>query len=692
MALDAPKSTAPPVGEPAKDASTGWRLDVQGMRGLTILVIVLYHAQLHVPGGFVAVDAFFVISGFVITGMVLREVARTGGFSLRTFYLRRMKRLTPALMATVSCVLVLGVALTSPIAVQDHAALTGIGAVFFSANAVVQMTTGSYFGPWAELNPLMHVWSLSLEEQFYLVFPIILSAGLWVASRRWLAGPMLLMGIVFVMSLWFALFGVTALPSVNPAVFGYFSPVGRTWEFAAGSLLAIATQRGLALSRRRATPIAIAGLLLFFVPMWLIDSSVQYPGPWTLAPVTATLLLIVAGFQPDNPMSRLLSSRPMVFAGDRSYSWYLWHWPVIVFVLAAFPGVWGIGVIGALLSIGPALLNYRYVELWSRRAVWTNRTIVKRVVVMAAATLSLSGFVLLGSASGWWNNQIADARAAVLEDHVAKANGCHIYTPVPTETYDLCWLQTAGDGRPLALVGDSNADHLSDAFVAAGEQLGRPVNVVSASSCPFIALDAPTNDAASTLIEERCREYIDTTMTWLRAQAPMTVAISTSGSLYDVDDGSLLADTVRAMVAMGHEVVLVKPVPFFFDDGLQHGTWDPSACTTWNIVNGSCSDVITVDEARVRQGAIWDGLASAAQQSGVSVLDLSPELCPNGVCQTNPDGRWAYRDFNHLTASESRRLADVVARGLDRAKGARGSVSAVTKARVQASPAAVPSG
>jgi peptidoglycan/LPS O-acetylase OafA/YrhL len=646
----------PGGGSLSSGGRKGWRLDVQGMRGLTMLVIVLYHADLYIPGGFVSLDAFFVISGFVITGMILRERERNLSFSLVNFYIRRIKRLTPALLVTVIGVLILSIFFVSPIEVQDNTAYTGIGAVFFSANAVVQLTTGDYFGPWSELNPLMHVWSLSLEEQFYLVFPLILTFGWWIGARRKMPAAQLLTAAVFGISLWFALFGVSALPNINPAVFGYFSPVGRTWEFAAGSLLAFATQRGLRLSFAQSTFIGIIGLILFFAPMWLIDSSVQYPGPWTLAPVSATLLLIIAGFHAANPISRSLASKVMVYTGDRSYSWYLWHWPIIVFSLVAFPGIWGIGVVGAVLSIGPALLLYRFVESRSREAKWSVGMIFARTGLLAVATLLVAGSVLIGAKYGWWNEHITVAQTELLADHAAKANGCHLNQPIEAAAYDNCWLQPEGSGIAVSLVGDSNADHLSDAVVGAGAKLGRPVNVVSASSCPFIV-----SKGAAGLIDDRCQSYIDSTITWLADQEPMTVIISTSGTLYTVEGSQLLIDTVEAVKSLGHEVAIVKPVPFFVSPAFLRGGWDPSACTPVSLAMGDCRDVMTINEVRANQGAVWEAVDNATKVPGAFSIDLSPELCPSGVCATNPDGRWAYRDFNHITVSESQRLAGTVA-------------------------------
>ena len=638
--------------------TSSWRRDVQGLRGVSILVIVLYHAGVNLPGGFIGVDIFFVVSGFVITGMILRRRARSGNFSLREFFLRRVKRLTPALLVTVILVLILSIALTSPINVQDNAAYTGIGAVLLSANVVVQFTTGSYFSPWAELNPLLHIWSLSLEEQFYLVFPLLLVVGWLVMRRSEIVGPVLLTAGVFAISLWFALFGVTQFPNVNPAFFGYYSPVGRVWEFAAGALLAFATVNLKSLNRSLATGLGILGIVLLLVPMWIIDSTFQYPGPWTLVPVTATVLLLLAGFHERNPVSRVLASGPLTYAGDRSYSWYLWHWPIIVFAFAVFPTVPAIGMAAAVVSIGPALLSYRFVEQWSRYGDWTDRTIVIRVGVMALGTFAIALGVLFGASQSWGNKAVAGAREMILEEHLANRSGCHIFQAIALEAYDNCWFSEDGDDRPVILVGDSNADHLSDGVLLAAQELRRPFFTLSASSCPFIV--------AEVSIDPRCQAYIDTTVQWLGTQDPSTVVISTSGSFYSEADAPALDHTVEAVRELGHEVVLVKPVPFLYDEALGREAWDPSACTALMVANGTCVAEVSLESAEARQGSVWSGVDLSAGATGAVVLDLSEEICPDATCRSYDEGNWIYRDFNHLTVNQSRRLGPAIAEVLSR--------------------------
>ena len=169
---------------PGTSAKRSWRGDIQGLRAIAVLMVVVFHAGLPFPGGFVGVDVFFVISGFVITGMLKKERASKGRISFRNFYVRRFKRLTPALALMVTVTVVVSLVLLSPLGPLQDSLFTALGAMLISANFVILKTTGAYFDSAAELNPLLNTWSLSIEEQFYLFFPAVLAAS-WVVSRRW---------------------------------------------------------------------------------------------------------------------------------------------------------------------------------------------------------------------------------------------------------------------------------------------------------------------------------------------------------------------------------------------------------------------------------------------------------------------------------------------------------------------------
>ena len=297
----------------------GRRRDIQGLRAIAVLMVIVFHADLPVPGGFVGVDVFFVISGFVITAMLHREWLRAGRIRFREFYVRRFKRLTPALAVMVSVVVVTSAIVLSPIGGQAPVVRTALGAMLLSANFVAAGSVGGYFDSSAESNPLLNTWSLSVEEQFYLVFPALLALG-WYAGRRrgtLRFGPISLVAGVTVAS--FALAFASSMGLIFPGsdiLLGFYSPFTRAWEFSAGALLALLLARRTLPDGRAGSALGVLGLMLLASSLWLISDATPFPGPWTLLPVTGTLLLLLSGTRATAASTRLLSTRPMVKIGD----------------------------------------------------------------------------------------------------------------------------------------------------------------------------------------------------------------------------------------------------------------------------------------------------------------------------------------------------------------------------------------
>src|SRR5919198_1391735 len=323
----------------ARQSTRHHRADVQGLRALAVLLVVAYHAGLPLPAGFVGVDVFFVISGFVITGLVLRQLD-AGRFSLAEFYARRTKRLLPALVLMLLVVLVVSFLLQSPRGPQQTTAKTAVGAMLLVANLVILRTSGGYFDAAATANPLLHVWSLSVEEQFYLGFSVLLLLAWWV-GRRGGAGVRSTAAAVAALtaaSLALAVACTYANGPVwsvgDPASLAFYSSPTRAWEFGVGALIACWAHRRTddhQVGKRLAVLTAAASLALLAGTILLVDGRTPWPGVMALLPVAATAGLIVAGTLAPNPVSRLLSRRPAVWVGDLSYSLYLWHWPLIAF-------------------------------------------------------------------------------------------------------------------------------------------------------------------------------------------------------------------------------------------------------------------------------------------------------------------------------------------------------------------------
>lgn len=425
----------------AKSKPSVRRADIQGIRAVAVFLVVAFHAGLPIPGGYVGVDVFFVISGFVITAMLFREKLLTGRISLKTFYVRRFLRLTPALAVMVAVTVIIVALPFNSIPGQQTTATTAKGAMLLVANFAIARSTGGYFDFGATINPLLHTWSLSVEEQFYVVFPILLIAA-WAVGRR-LGRPRLAVAVAVsglaIVTLAVALISAAGIPTplIPGDLLGFYSPLGRAWEFAAGALLSIAGSRLRSPSRRLAFVLGLAGVALLVFAAIAFNESTVFPGAATLIPVVATMLLLYVGLTPSNPMSALLGSRPMVKLGDLSYSWYLWHWPAIVFASLLWPGNPVVPFLAALLSLIPAVASYRFVEQRYRRSYPGSRIRFSAfVAVVLIVPLALSTMLTYVVSNSYWSPRIAQVQSQQL--HASLEAGCMSYTSITEATQDNC--------------------------------------------------------------------------------------------------------------------------------------------------------------------------------------------------------------------------------------------------------------
>jgi peptidoglycan/LPS O-acetylase OafA/YrhL len=336
-----------------------YRPDIDGLRSIAVLSVVIYHAMPSVlPGGFAGVDIFFVISGFLITSIIAHEV-ESGRFSILNFYDRRIRRIFPAMLAVVLLSTIVGYWLLLPGDYRDYSE-SAIWALGFLANIHFYENTG-YFDALTESMPLLHTWSLAVEEQFYLVWPVFI-IGLFYFTRP---GYSRFWGVVFG-TLAFSLSVCIYLTHVDQKA-AFYLPFTRAWELLFGGLVALAAHRLENGSGRQNSiwAMSLAGILLLLGSLILINDDMAFPGYVALFPVLGTTLLIAAGIMGQSPVSRMLSIKPMVWIGKISYSLYLWHWPVLVFYRHYVNGqeLTGLEVtILIAISIILAHLSWRFVE------------------------------------------------------------------------------------------------------------------------------------------------------------------------------------------------------------------------------------------------------------------------------------------------------------------------------------------
>jgi peptidoglycan/LPS O-acetylase OafA/YrhL len=683
--------------KPPETRKRSRRPDIQGLRAVAVLMVVAFHAGLPVPGGFVGVDVFFVISGFVITGMLLREQQAMGRIRFGQFYLRRFKRLIPALALMVAVTMIISVAVLSPLGTQQTAAKTGIGAMLLVANAVIARTTGGYFDADASTNPLLHTWTLSVEEQFYLAFPALIALGWYIASRRRTLRftPHVFVGSIAVVSFGLASFGLAVLSSSTQllgsygpkieAVLGFYSPATRSWEFALGVLLALVAPRLMILSRRITLALGFVGISMLTASLWLISGTTPFPSAWTFIPVIGTLLVLAAGTGATNPVTRALAVDPMVKIGDWSYSIYLWHWPFIVFAGALWPDSRTALLIAAAVSFIPALASYRWLEKPIRNLQGLRGWRVVRVVsITLFVPLFVSASTYLAANRGYWSPGIRAMQDAVLQPLAMGSSECSAAPNlVSTVPMDSCVLNANAAGKPIYVVGDSTAWHLSDAAFGASRLLGRPLSMITLKGCPFKDVFIQSPNLPSYRNQEGCRQRYESAMRWLGEQPPGTVVISDLNDWYRkksdtavgrqsdalttspagrtqvLDDG--LTSTIVTLKHAGHSVLLVQAAPDFE----YPVKFDPLRCTWSELRADTCIARMPRSVADSIQQVERSSLQKIATQTGAGLFDPRDFFCSSDECTTQGHGVDLYRDAFHFSASASRMLAPSLAGALN---------------------------
>jgi peptidoglycan/LPS O-acetylase OafA/YrhL len=610
---------------------------------------------------------YCVISGFVITAMLEREWSKHGRIRFGNFYLRRFRRLTPAL-AVVVCVTLVGALLfLSPLGPQQNVAYTALGAMFISANAVIAGTTGGYFDAPAESNPLLHTWSLSVEEQFYLLFPALLAIA-WLLSRRRARHFWAYVFITVILVLSFAVAylgsdGTEHSPLIS-SILGFYSPFSRAWEFAVGALIALIGANWKRLGRAGGTIATALGTIAVFASFWLISSATPFPGPWTLLPVLGTGLLLIGGLASNTLISRVLASRPLLWVGDRSYSIYLWHWPFIVFAAKLWPGNLSAVLIACAVSVIPAWASYRWIEQPIRNRTFTRprltATILATMLVPVICAVSL-----IWAAPSLAATSRSQQLTAAAEFHIDHQVGCDAGKPMGSYEGGACIWNAQATGAPIYLLGDSQAGAISEGLIAAGKELNRPVWIAGTSGCPFVDFAYAIDGQVFT----GCGEYVRGSMNFF-INAPLgTVVISNAGGWWDssristgTSQNDLSNDTmkkyalvestfegmIRTLDSYGHDVVIVQTVPWF-----QNLDSTTDQCFTMISSSVGCEQTQTVVDLMESQGTNREMLTRLGNRPGAKYFDTWKYMCTNGVCATNGPDFFRYRDGAHISIGQS---------------------------------------
>ncbi|SOX53583.1 acyltransferase, partial [Mycobacterium ahvazicum] len=696
---------------------TKFRPDIEGLRAVAVLGVVLFHASVPgVGGGFIGVDVFFVISGFLITGLLWREVSTAGTIRLRRFYGARARRLLPA-SATVGVVTAIASFLLLPSLLVQPVLLDGITSALYVGNCWFFLEATDYFSDSANASPFLHYWSLGVEEQVYFVWPAIMLGVAWVIRRaRRRTGDsavspktyLVVLALIGVVSFAAAVLVTRAWP---PA--GFFLMPTRAWELAAGGLVALTATQW-----RRLPPLAAAaagwiGLAAVLLTCVFLSSTTQYPGIATLVPVLGTALVIGAGCATSTQgAGRLLSLAPMRAIGRVSYSWYLWHWPVLLLAapLLGHP----LGLTGRLVTVvvsaGLAALTLRFIENPLRFSPAVNRSAGRSLAVGGAATAVAVGvsFVLLvsvplpigrgpaaptlavtvtpptGSRSvELYDEAVHQAFAQVQAAVAASANVRAVPSNLQPPLGDATAEQSAMFGRAcmrdffsadqpecasgdtasrttLALVGDSNAAMWTPAFEEVARERRWRLESLDKVGCPLFDLRLTTPHLRREYTE--CEQWRGRILSRLQAERPRLIALSISRTYRDqgftaYDSAWIggLTRLVQELRGTGAEVLVLGPIP------------DPQSkvpvCLSGHLDDATAcgrSRSVAVDDVGIAAEA------TATRAAGGQYVDLTPLFCTTERCPVIVGDTLVYLDEVHLSYEYARQLAPVMGLLADR--------------------------
>lgn len=633
-----------------------YRRDIDGLRAIAVLGVLFFHAGLGFPGGYVGVDVFFVISGFLITSLLLKDL-RAGTFSILDFWERRARRILPALAVVVAAVLIAGWFLLLP---DDYEALGKqvIALVAFSSNIKFWRETG-YFASAAEEKPLLHTWSLSLEEQFYLLIPLFLAFLFRIRKSGWVF-PLLIAGSIvsFVLSI----YGSHRAPDAN-----FFLLPTRAWELAAGSLVVFAAPLGRPFFRNLLSWVGAAAVV---APFFLYTADTRFPGLSALSPVAGAALLIWSGMTVSatelRPLPhRILAAKPFVWVGLLSYSLYLWHWPLFAFnrYLSFEPPTLSLRLGLVAASFVLAWLSLRFVEqpFRSRETFSSRATIFGLSGATMAAMVFASGLI-------WYSDGALERLPREAQNYAAAKDDSAFIQNLDGEGVPGNLIPFgASNGSPSVFVwGDSHGMAILPAVDAACAELGLTGRAATASST------APLLDwykVEKYGLNENAPKFNAAVYKFISSEAAKR---KTSHVLLVARWKSYLADpnqrrnfirslenTVKQLQASGCRVTLVLTVPAFSFD-------PPRALALTALWSRSTATLGTTRRAYLDETAVERQLFAALESKGVALIDpdhifpfIHGKLSPIGS-----DGI-LHRDSHHLSTVGAmlfkRRLVDLLA-------------------------------
>lgn len=628
-----------------------YRPDIDGLRAIAILAVVIFHAFPSImPGGFIGVDIFFVISGFLISSIIFSSLERDR-FSLVEFYARRVKRIFPALILVLISCLVFGWFVLFADEYKQLGKHTAAGAGFIQ-NFVLWRESG-YFDNSAATKPLLHLWSLAIEEQFYFFWPLLL-AFVWKRQWNFLRITAVIAAVSFAANIYLIL-------SAHPTA-AFYLPFSRFWELMVGGVLAYVVLHRPQLIERHKDVQSFLGFALILVGLLLLNKERDFPGWWALLPTLGAFFIISAG--PSSWLNeKLLANKPMVWVGLISYPLYLWHWPILAFLKIMFPNCSErMSTVGILFSTLLAWLTYTFIEQ-KVKSLGSRAVIPLNVSMILIALLGTSLFFLLGIPKRDVNKPLIHFESKLFEQSRRSDGSCLSLLNLKDVDEEVC---LANSAKPKVLfVGDSHAMALYSAIYAG--KFSENALLISGHSCPTYPnlLYTPTYQhswgnncteiAKSAINAANTLSSIDTVVIVNYAPRDEIPTIFSDGNhSYNEKEAFIVGNQylIESLLSSGKKVIFVVDTPKLNSD--------VHSCVKRPLVEPKSNCAQTTKELNDPRSNYRESLQKLQVRfPKLIVFDPTPMFCDSENCRfKNNDGDLMYNDSHHISIVTSNQLLE----------------------------------
>ncbi len=635
------------------------------MRGVAVLLVVLFHCN--VPafrGGFIGVDVFFALSGYLITGLIVNEVERNGKLSFRTFYARRVRRLLPAAGLVIVSTLVFGTFVYSPLELARYVKWS-VHTSLYVSNYMFIRAAANYFASDIALNPYLHTWSLAVEEQFYLFWPLLIAASLvFLKSKRALEIVLTVLCLLsFATCMWLTR---TRQP------WAFFSLPTRAWEFALAGLASQLSMQKLQTSPRLVNAvIGWVGFAIVIASGCLYSSQMNFPGYLALFPILGTVAVLIAGASGVRfGLQVLLASHPLQYLGMLSYSWYLWHWPMLLMAEACFPTLtWRGRLLPAIIALLLAQITFWIVENPVRMSSFlVPRPAYSLSIALVVGLLGLSAAKLVEMKVYLELKSPEQATLWAAAHDTRTLFDAHCLVPAGEWRVKECYYGDRDSNITVALFGDSHAEHWFPALnVIANDRHWRIITLLK-SSCPVARVEV--YNSALGREDAECHTWREAALSTIIKESPRLVILSEKDAVVANISSAIshkvspsqweegLHSTVSYLDVQGIKTLLIADTPRARSD-------IPTCLSRAAAHSWASSDCIIHRNLAINLEALKAESSAVKDIPRAMLVDFAETFCPGETCEATAAGKVIYRDSNHMASSFAKGLAPLLTQKID---------------------------